>query len=472
MMRISLSGLLAAVAAALVLAPAASAAKVPCVPGTTQPKCQVWQAKIAAVDDGDTVQARIKKGRRWLKRQSIRITGIQAPELFSYSRKKGRRGYCLGVASTVALERLVNKRVVRLVAQKKSSKTVGEGRVRLRRAIQVKRGKRWIDPATILLRRGLALWFANSAEWAWNGSYDQLAQAAAARGKGVWNPTACGAGSSQAQQGMLRMKVKWDAQGTDKAADEWIRITNLDQTRAVPLSGWAVRDSHLRGDKRQPGYKFPSSAVVPAGGSIRVVVGRGSDTASTFYWGLGAPIFENVLPSKNIGDGAYLFDSRGNLRAHTVYPCRIGCSDPLAGKVSVTARYQGGIQPGTGQINEWVTIKNVSSTQVSLDEYELESVPWFYEFGPGDVLWPGQAIVVWVDRPYAQVPAAVGSRLRLPAVPGLPPFQDVIPGGFRSWNHRVALLADNKDVVALRAPSGAPVPGGCHAWGGVSCPSH
>ena len=52
---------------------------------------------------------------------------------------------------------------------------------------------------------------------------------------------------------------------------------------AVSLAGWAVRDSHLRGDKHQPGYKFPSSAIIQPGGSIVVNVGRGTNAADRFY---------------------------------------------------------------------------------------------------------------------------------------------------------------------------------------------
>ena len=72
------------------------------------------------------------------------------------------------------------------------------------------------------------------------------------------------------------MKVKWDAEGVDKASGEWIRITNGGST-PVSLKHWSVRDAHLRGDKHMPGYKFPPNAVIPAKDSIRVVVGKGRE---------------------------------------------------------------------------------------------------------------------------------------------------------------------------------------------------
>jgi len=81
-----------------------------------------------------------------------------------------------------------------------------------------------------------------------------------------------------------------------------------------------VRDSFNRR------YTFGRQAVVPPGGSIRVRVGRGRDRANTFYWGLPDPIFENATRGRRgMGDGGYLFDPHGDLRAWHIYPCRVGC---------------------------------------------------------------------------------------------------------------------------------------------------
>ena len=461
-MRIPLLAVLAAVFTALVFSPVAHAKRVPCVVGEKSPKCLVWDAKVALGDDGDTVKAAIKNGRGYANPELVRLTGIQAMELFNYSRNS-RRGACMGVPATIALENMVKNSHVRLVAQKAASRTIGDSRVRLRRSIQVKQGGKWIDPAAELLKRGLALPFPNGDEWAWNGIYRRLAQEAAAKGKGLWNPTACGK-PGPSQSNPLSMKVKWDAENVDKASGEWIRITNGGRT-PVSLKHWSVRDAHLRGDKHMPGYKFPANAVIPANDSIRVVVGKGKNTDKTFYWGLpeNETIFENAtLDKKKAGDGAYLFDPDGELRAYTMYPCVVKCSEPTAGKVGVTARYM-------GVDHEWVTLTNKSSSPISLYEYELESSPWFYEFGPRDVIQPGKAIVVWINKPHA-VPGTVGGRGLVTPVPGVAPFNGVQLGGFRSWLHSDALLSDSKDMVALRNPLGMPVPGACDAWGGVPCP--
>ena len=280
---------------------------------------------------------------------------------------------------------MIGRREFRLVSLHGSSKTHG-GRARLRRSIQVKRGGRWIDPAAELLERGLVLPFPSGQEWAWNGYYRRLAQEAALKGVGLWNPISCRKPGPW-QLNPLTIKVKWDAPGIDKASGEWMRITNFGST-PVPLRGWSIRDSHLRGDKHKPGYKFPASAVIPPNGSLKVVVGKGSNTDTTFYWGMPQKetVFENASnDKKQAGDGAYLFDPHGELRAYTMYPCRVGCSEPLARKVSVSARYQ-------GLEHEWVTIKNDSSAPIGLYEYEAREQPvrrW-----DGD---PHGLLRTWVD---------------------------------------------------------------------------
>lgn len=462
-MRTPIVSLTAVLVGVLAFAPAADAKRIPCVIGQKSgPKCHVWTAKVKFVADGDTIRPRIKQGRRWSKKRTVRITGIQAMELTSYSRARGRRGACHAVEATERLEQLIGRRTIRLLAYRAKSSTGGK-RARLRRAIQVKRGGRWIDPVAVMLSEGLGLWFPNGTEWPWNRSYSKLAEEAAERRVGIWNSNACGAGPSQENQEHLGMKLKWDAEGRDaeNVNGEWVRIKNGHPTRPLSLRGWWLRDSHHRGDKMGRGFKFPASAAIPPRGSVKVRVGRGRDTASTFHWGLTKPIFENATDDRRaIGDGAYLFDPRGNLRAHIQYPCRSNCARAAgAERISVTARYQ-------GATHEWITIKNTGSAPISLDEYDMESVPWFYEFGPADVLPPGKAIVLWVDRPHP-VPPVVGSPLRIPPVLGIPPFADAI--SFLSWNHKRALLSDHGDVVTLRDPRGAPV--ACHAWGGKRCPS-
>jgi hypothetical protein len=320
-----------------------------------------------------------------------------------------------------------------------------------------------------MISEGWGLPFANGNEWASNGLYSKLGQEAAVARRNIWNPTGCGAGPSQAGGDLLQLKLKWDAEDDDSKNinGEWVRLTNPTAS-PVSLRGWWLRDSHLRirtGKNKGKGFIFPSNAVVPAFGALRVHVGRGSNSATDLYWGLGESIFENATNDKKaVGDGAYLYDPRGNIRSFAMYPCRAGnCTDPLAGKVDISARYQ-------GVEYEWVYIKNTSSEVINLYQYELESVPWFYEFDLRHSIAPGKSLVLFMDDQPRTVPARSGTPPIIPVRAGLLPFQDTQPdNGFWAWNNSHApLLSDNKDVVTLRNAEGAPV--ACASWGGLGCP--
>ena len=319
--RLPLLGLLLGL---LTLAPAAEARRGPCIPGIKRPTCHVRTAKVMAVADGDTVNVRIRQGRGWSSRRDVRLTGVQTMELRSYSRVgRGRRGACHARAAAERLEDLLmgrrtKRRRIRLASRRPNSISRGR-RARLRRSIAFRQDGRWHDAGAVLIREGHGLWDPNRREWAWNKRYSKLAQLAARSGRRIWNTAACRRGPRQSSP--LTMKVRWDARGSDGAHPngEWFRIKNWDRAHSVGLGGWWVRDSALRR------YKFPRGAVIPPGKSIRVRIGPGRNRPRTFHWGLPDPIFENAKRRHGIGDGGYLFDRHGDLRAWRIYPCRVGC---------------------------------------------------------------------------------------------------------------------------------------------------
>jgi micrococcal nuclease len=328
--RLALPLLLALTALAGVLAPTADAVRRgPCIPGTKKPTCRVWTGKVMAVADGDTVNARIWQNGHWSERRDIRVLGLQAMELTDYSRAHGRKGECHAVAAAERLEfllqgRRVKRRKIRVAAFRVSSRTEGR-RGRLRRGVAYKANGRWHDAGAMLMREGHALWDPNGKEWAWNARYAELARRAASEGRGIWDTDACGAGPRPGA--LIELGVNWDARHSDgrNVNGEWIKIKNRDPLNPLPLHRWWVRDSALRR------YRLPQSAIVPAGGSIRVRVGKGTDNAINFFWGLSEPVFENAKRGRRaIGDGGYLFDPRGDLRAWRMYPCRMVCAGPGA----------------------------------------------------------------------------------------------------------------------------------------------
>ena len=271
------------------------------------------------MDDGDTIDVRLPTSTGRHKVVRVRIIGIQAMEQRVYTRDpRKRRGECHAVPATARLEQLIRAGGwrVRLSAQSSSSSSGS----RLRRSVAVKLHGRWQDLGSVLLAEGHVLWLPHSVEYAWNATYNELAQRAAAKHLNLWDTHGCGYGPGE--EGALRLTVYPDANGNDfqNVNGERVTIDNLGATPAS-LVGWWLRDSSLRR------FGFPAWGVVPAGGSITVHVGRGDDTEDTLYWGLDDPIFENATKGHGMGDGAYLFDPQGDLRAWMTYPCFVDCGE-------------------------------------------------------------------------------------------------------------------------------------------------
>jgi endonuclease YncB( thermonuclease family) len=301
----------ACLAAALLAGPAvAAAATGPCVPGG--PMCHFWTGKVTFIADGDTIDVDVD-GDGTHRFKPVRLTGINAMELHRYSKYPARRrGDCHGLEATARLEQLLRAAHlrVRLAAQDVSAHS-GH---RLRRQVSVRLGGRWVDLNRVLVAEGHALWMPHSVEWAWNADYRALSQAAAAAHLRLWNPRGCGVGPSP--DAGLSMRLDYDADGNDGANvnGELARIANPSGA-PVSLAGWWFRDSALRR------YTFPPGAVIPAGGSIVLHMGRGPSGGDEFHWGLSTPPFDNPsYDQRSMGDGAYLFDPRGNLRDSVIYP--------------------------------------------------------------------------------------------------------------------------------------------------------
>jgi endonuclease YncB( thermonuclease family) len=382
--------------------------------------CTVWTGKVTFIGDGDTIYVDVK-GDRTEKAQHVRMTGYNAMEQSVYSSiASRRRGECHALEATSRLEQLIRRSRwrVRLAALNPAS----HSRLRPRRQIAVRIGGRWRDVGRILLSEGHALWLPNRQEWAWNASYSELAEQAAANQLGLWSPAYCGLGPSDASP--LRVIASADD-------SEWIRVRNLDAVNEVHLGGWWVRDSALRR------YVFPDWATLPPGESLTVYVGGGTDTWTEFFWEQRNPIFENPTGGQQaMGDGAYLFDPHGDLRAWMTYPCRINCSDPYQGTVALSAKPRG---------RESVTVRNTAAFAVDLDGYRLQSPPYDYAFPPRDsVLQPGEQMTIDILGDPAE-----DTRLE------------------KHWGETGPILNNGGDRVRLTSFRGIEL--GCYAYGSASC---
>jgi micrococcal nuclease len=319
------SRLVAAVAAAGLLAGLGVTQALPAQATPHAPRTQpVAFGRVTHIADGDTLDVDIT-GDGTRKAARIRFNGVQAMELKHYApTPAGVRGECWAPEAARYLYAITFHRKVRLLSQKGRA-TQGRVGMRLHRTLEVFRAGTWQDVQGLMLDAGLVLAEASQHEWLHNRDYRARAQAAALAGRGFWgNPVKCGVGPSQEQP--LSVSIRYDADGDDRVNlnGEWIDIVN-GGTLPVPLGGWWLRDSSNLGYQAH-GYDIPAGVSVEPGSRVRVHIGSGTNDATNLYLNRSRPLYANPSGApKWLGDGAFLFDPQGDLRAYQMYPCEVGC---------------------------------------------------------------------------------------------------------------------------------------------------
>jgi micrococcal nuclease len=419
----------------------ASPLRGPCVAGRERPLCRFMPARVVRVVDGDTVRARLASDPRG-RSHSVRLLGINTMELSRHSpTPSGRRGACQAVAAADLVQRLIDGSAgrVRLASQRAASRTAT--RHRLRRSLWVHANGTWVDLGAVVMRAGLALPLANHAEYAHNREYRLLARDALLARRGLYDPTGCGPGPDA--DVTPNLYVHPDADGDDERNldGEWVTIANP-ASRPLPLTGWWLRDSGLHPSAPGlPGYAFPAGTTVPAGGWIRIHVGCGVHDGD-LHWCRQSSVLENATHDRrHMGDGAYLFDPRGNLRAARLYPCEADCTDALQGQVTLSGF----------DFGPWFDVYNWTSAPVDLSGYGLrvgtstvDDPRSTTELPPGTVIPPYGDLQVRLDRK---------PRNRLP--------------GQLSWP-TTASIGFHGGMMALVSPDDRLVD--CQAWNHVEPP--
>lgn len=344
---------------------------------------------VARVTDGDTFRFANTPNRRTGSYQVIRLIGVQTPEV---SRKGFHAGECNGDLAQQELVQIAESRRVVLTATADTRDAERDRKLRTA-YVQDAQGN-WIDLAAYMLRRGWGQWFPKKSEPAHNREYHELAQAAQNAGLNIWNPTNCG--DRYATGIPLQMWIQSDPSGNDwkNVNGEYIRIANQSTSQAADLSGWSLRDGSLNW------LRFPAGTVIPANDALTVRVGMGRNTPSTIYWGRKRPVFSNLgVTADYMGDGAYLIDRQGNVRAWYMYPCLGTCDDPRMGAVQITkVRHDPPGNEVRKPNSEFVRITNTSTSTFPMVGYELRIGGWTREFGPQDTLAPGATLTISIGK--------------------------------------------------------------------------
>jgi endonuclease YncB( thermonuclease family) len=350
----------------------------------------------------------------------IRNSGIQAMEV----------GQCHSSEATRNMNLLTLRKHVRLTS--KYARAVSLGRPI--RYVDVLTSAGWVDTQLRQLQAGHALplvLIPESGRWR---THWIAAEKAALAGKNLWDPDYCRSGPSQATP--LKVWVNYDGDGNESNVNtEYVRVLNQGST-TLSLRRWWLRSG------AQDSYFFPSTAVIKPHAYITLHVGKGTRTATKFYWGSSVSRFKDVERAGGYGDGAYLFDPDGDLRAHATYPCLYGCADARAGKLSMSVNYDAPGDDARNVNGESVTVTNRSSTMVDLSYTVLASNGNTLELGAGTVLYPGERMVTRVG---------FGTSSRL----------------LHYWRHSLPMLTNAGGAVTLRTTETTRLV--CSDWGTGRC---
>lgn len=387
----------------------------------------VWSKSVSygtvvGIDDGDSVVVKVDGDSSTVAPVHIRNAGIQTMET----------GTCHAAQATAAMTALAKDKRVRLSIADPSATSVG----RPIRYVDAWNGSAWVDTQLPMLKAGHALpmpGFGDTTRWK---TFEVGAQQAARARVNLWDNDFCGSGPSQSTP--LKVWVNWDGNLDESVYpnQEWVRILNTSAT-SMSLSGWSMRTSG------QDSFFFPAGAVVPAGRMATLYVGKGTATTTSFYWGSTKPKFANTTATGSTrGGGAYLYDAQGDVRAWSMYPCVYSCSDPLAGKVRMTANADA---PGTDATNlngEYATFAPAGSYTVDLSYKVATAFGHTYEFPKGSYVKPGEFLVLRIGK---------GTSTRLT----------------RYWGNTAPVLANAGGTVVLRNPENVRI--ACKAWATGRC---
>ena len=268
---------------------------------------------------------------------------------------------------------------------------------------------RWLDVPRTLILEGHGLWYPRADEHALNYQHYLVAHRAPPRGANIWDNDYCGAGPNQGSA--LEVRVQPNANGDDYAplTGELVQVLNHNRSVDVSIGGWRLRDSTNKW------FTLPAGSVLRAGERLNIGVGPAPTPGVTLRWNREQ---FNMFPdpgSKEYGDGVYLFDKDGDLRAHSIYPCVV-CSDwPFASMVST--RWD----VGSSGLMSAVITNTSSDTTIDLDGTFLDAHSTYtYTFGSASPLHPGESMFVDVTSEWGVAETRLRRSWYLPGVTPYP----------------------------------------------------
>ncbi|SEK73166.1 lamin tail domain-containing protein [Haloferax larsenii] len=266
--------------------------------------------EVVEVVDGDTIKVVMPDGAR----ETVRLLGVDTPEVYGSNTPDEFEGVpeteageaCLREAghdaSDFAKTRLSN-RTVGLRYDEKAGERGYYGRVL---AYVVVDGTEFNYE---LLAEGHARFYESSLEE--RTRYERAERDAREHGVGLWScATEGGAaeGTTATNEYGLSIDVVADAPGNDNdnLNGEYVTLRN-GGTETLDLSGWTVSDA------AGASYTFAEGTELPAGETLTLYTGSGTDTETDVYWGRSGAVWNNG------GDTVTVTDSSGSTVATYTY---------------------------------------------------------------------------------------------------------------------------------------------------------
>ena len=272
-------------------------------PGTPEPPADAdlansYAVTVTAVVDGDTVKIRYRNGTQ----DTLRLLGVDTPETGGENDPAEFEGVpetaagrdCLGEAGHDATRAMTQRLLGETV-------TIGVDAESDRRGYYDRLlGYIYQDGENVnywLLTEGHARVY--DSQFTEREAFDAAEQRARANGTGLWacatespptgtttEPVAADGG---AVTGALAIaEIHEDAAGDDRQNlnDEYVVFENRGAT-ALDLSGWTVAD------EANHAYRIPDGTTLDPDDRLTLRTGRGTDSATTLYWGQGSPVWNN-----------------------------------------------------------------------------------------------------------------------------------------------------------------------------------
>ena len=232
----------------------------------------------------------------------------------------------------------------------------------------------------------------------------------------------CTSNCSDKLDGKIKLDVRYDAPGIDdkNLNGEWVRVTNI-SNKAIDLKDYVLSSAPLGSDS----YFFASTTVLEANSQLYLYSGSGTDSNLKKYWNKSRSVHANIA------DKVWLHRLDNYIIEETSWPNREG-EDTLLNKIEMTVNYDAEGNDNQNLNGEWVKIKNISSSEINLQDYLIISNPVgsaSYYFEKSTPLKKDEILLLYIG-------SGTDSSL------------------IKYWGNKTSILANTQDRVALVNLSG------------------